>query len=52
MHTTFTGIPQTGLLGWLIVGVAGFNGIFEISVSAILVPLIGVPVLTVLRRAE
>ncbi|TVV32302.1 ECF transporter S component [Weissella cibaria] len=52
MHTTFTGIPQTGLLGWLIVGVAGFNGIFEIIVSAILVPLIGVPVLTVLRRAE
>ena len=37
MHTTFTGIPNNHLLGWLILSVAGVNGIVEIIVSAILV---------------
>lgn len=50
MHTTFTGIPTSGLANWLIFGVAGVNGLVEIVVSAILVPLIGMPVLTLLKR--
>lgn len=52
MHTSFTGIPSSGLAGWLIVSIAGFNGIFEIIVGEILVPLIGVPVLTVVERTR
>jgi uncharacterized membrane protein len=50
MHTTFTGIPQSGLATWLIVSLAGVNGVFEMIVGAILVPLIGLPVLTFYRR--
>jgi uncharacterized membrane protein len=50
MHTSFTGIPDSGLANWLIVSIAGFNGIFEIIAGMILVPLIGTPVLSYLRR--
>lgn len=46
MNTSFTGIPNSGLANWLIISIAGFNGIFEMIVGAILVPLIGIPVLT------
>ncbi|WP_288572287.1 ECF transporter S component [uncultured Weissella sp.] len=46
MDTSFTGIPSTNLAQWLIVSIAGFNGIFEIIAGAILVPLIGLPILT------
>lgn len=45
MNTSFTGIPDSGLANWLIVSISGFNGIFEMIVGAILVPLIGRPVL-------
>ena len=40
MHTTAFGIPDSGLANYLIVSIAGFNGVFEIIVGAILVPLI------------
>lgn len=50
MDTSFTGIPSTNLAQWLIVSIAGFNGVFEIIAGAILVPLIGIPVLTYLKR--
>lgn len=50
MHTSFTGIPKSGLANWLVISIAGFNGIFEIITGAILVPLIGIPVLTVYQR--
>lgn len=50
MHTTAFGIPDSGLANYLIVSIAGFNGVFEIIVGAILVPLIGVPVLTFFKR--
>ena len=50
MHTTAFGIPDSGLANYLIVSIAGFNGIFEIVVGAILVPLIGIPVLTFFNR--
>lgn len=50
MHTTAFGIPDTGLANYLIVSIAGFNGVFEIIVGAILVPLIGIPVLTFFNR--
>ncbi|WP_270321193.1 ECF transporter S component [Weissella confusa] len=50
MHTTAFGIPDSGLANYLIVSIAGFNGIFEIIVGAILVPLIGIPVLTFFNR--
>lgn len=45
MDTSFTGIPNTGLAQWLITTIAGSNGIFEIIAGAIIVPLIGIPVL-------
>ena len=45
MDTSFTGIPNTNLAQWLIVSIAGFNGIFEIIAGAILVPLIGLPIM-------
>ena len=50
MNTSFTGIPDSGLANWLIISIAGFNGIFEMIVGAILVPLIGIPVLTAFNR--
>ncbi|MDR3191239.1 MAG: ECF transporter S component [Lactobacillaceae bacterium] len=50
MHTTFTGIPQNGLLTWLIVGVAGSNGIFEVVIAAILVSVIGLPLVKLLKK--
>lgn len=50
MHTTAFGIPYSGLANYLIVSIAGFNGVFEIIVGAILVPLIGIPVLTFFNR--
>ncbi|MBJ7687481.1 ECF transporter S component [Weissella confusa] len=50
MHTTAFGIPDSGLANYLIVSIAGFNGVFEIIVGAILVPLIGMPVLTFFNR--
>lgn len=50
MHTTAFGIPGSGLANYLIVSIAGFNGVFEIIVGAILVPLIGIPVLTFFNR--
>lgn len=50
MHTTAFGIPDSGLANYLIVTIAGFNGVFEIIVGAILVPLIGIPVLTFFNR--
>lgn len=50
MHTTAFGIPDLGLANYLIVSIAGFNGVFEIIVGAILVPLIGIPVLTFFNR--
>ena len=50
MHTTAFGIPDSGLADYLIVSIAGFNGVFEIIVGAILVPLIGIPVLTFFNR--
>lgn len=50
MNTSFTGIPDSGLANWLIISIAGFNGIFEMIVGAILVPLIGIPVLTAFSR--
>ena len=50
MHTTAFGIPDSGLANYLIVSIAGFNGVFEIIVGAILVPLIGIPVFTFFNR--
>lgn len=50
MHTTAFGIPDSGLANYLIVSIAGFNGVFEIIVGAILVPLIGIPFLTFFNR--
>lgn len=50
MHTTAFGIPDSGLANYLIVSIAGFNGVFEIIVGAILVPLIGIPALTFFNR--
>ncbi|WPQ68638.1 ECF transporter S component [Weissella paramesenteroides] len=50
MNTSFTGIPSTNLAQWLIVSIAGFNGIFEIIAGAILVPLIGLPILTYFKN--
>ncbi|MBJ7650641.1 ECF transporter S component [Weissella confusa] len=50
MHTTAFGIPDSGLANYLIVSIAGFNGVFEIIVGAILGPLIGIPVLTFFNR--
>ncbi|MCS9984004.1 ECF transporter S component [Weissella paramesenteroides] len=50
MDTSFTGIPSTNLAQWLIVSIAGFNGIFEIIAGAILVPLIGLPILTYFKN--
>ncbi|MDY2522400.1 ECF transporter S component [Weissella confusa] len=50
MHTTAFEIPDSGLANYLIVSIAGFNGVFEIIVGAILVPLIGIPVLTFFNR--
>ena len=50
MDTSFTGIPSTNLAQWLIVTIAGFNGIFEIIAGAILVPLIGLPILTYFKN--
>ena len=50
MHTTAFGIPDSGLANYLIFSIAGFNGVFEIIVGAILVPLIGIPVLTFFNR--
>jgi len=50
MHTSFTGIPQNGLLEWLIVAVAGSNGILEIIIAAILVALVGRAVLRVTKN--
>lgn len=50
MHTTAFGIPDSGLANYLIVSIASFNGVFEIIVGAILVPLIGIPVLTFFNR--
>ncbi|MDR3241352.1 MAG: ECF transporter S component [Lactobacillaceae bacterium] len=50
MHTSFTGIPQNGLLAWLIVAVAGSNGILEIIIAAILVALVGRAVLKVTKN--
>ena len=50
MHTTFTGIPNNHLLGWLILSVAGVNGIVEIIVSAILVGVIATPIMAYLNR--
>ena len=50
MHTTAFGIPDSGLANYLMVSIAGFNGVFEIIVGAILVPLIGIPVLTFFNR--
>lgn len=52
MNTSFTGIPNTGLANWLITSIAGFNGIFEIIAGMVLVPLIGMPVLTYLNRQD
>ncbi|KRN33290.1 ECF transporter S component [Weissella halotolerans] len=45
MNTSFTGIPHTHLATWLITTIAGFNGVFELIVGAIIVPLVGIPVL-------
>lgn len=50
MNTTFTGIPDNRLLSWLILSVAGVNGIVEIIVSAILVALIATPVVAYVNR--
>lgn len=50
MDTSFTGIPNTNLSQWLIVSIAGFNGIFEIIAGAILVPLIGLPIMTYFKN--
>jgi len=50
MNTSFTGIPNSGLANWLIVSISGFNGIFEMIVGAILVPLIGIPVLKIFNQ--
>lgn len=50
MDTSFTGIPSTNLAQWLIVSIAGFNGVFEIIAGAILVPLIGLPILTYFKN--
>jgi uncharacterized membrane protein len=50
MNTSFTGIPSSGLAGWLLFTIASFNGVFEIIAGMILVPLIGVPVLTYFNR--
>ncbi|WP_258088486.1 ECF transporter S component [Weissella fangxianensis] len=50
MDTSFTGIPNTNLAQWLIVSIAGFNGIFEIIAGAILVPLIGLPIMTYFKN--
>ena len=50
MDTSFTGIPNTNLAQWLIVSIAGFNGIFEIIAWAILVPLIGLPIMTYFKN--
>lgn len=50
MDTSFTGIPSTNLAQWLIVSIAGFNGIFEFIAGAILVPLIGLPILTYFKN--
>lgn len=50
MDTSFTGIPNTNLAQWLIVSIAGFNGIFEIIAGAILVPLIGLPLMTYFKN--
>lgn len=50
MDTSFTGIPSTNLAQWLIVSIAGFNSIFEIIAGAILVPLIGLPILTYFKN--
>lgn len=50
MDTSFTGIPSTNLAQWLIVSIAGFNGIFEIIAGAILVPLVGLPILTYFKN--
>ncbi|WP_099088105.1 ECF transporter S component [Weissella cibaria] len=50
MQTTFTGIPNNHLLGWLILSVAGVNGIVEIIVSAILVGVIATPIMAYLNR--
>ncbi|WP_311134803.1 hypothetical protein [Weissella cibaria] len=52
MHTTFTGIPNNHLLGWLILSVAGVNGIVEIIVSAILVGVIATPIMSYLNRRQ
>lgn len=50
MNTSFTGIPHTGLANWLITTIAGTNGIFEIIAGAIIVPLIGIPVLKIAAK--
>lgn len=50
MDTSFTGSPNTNLAQWLIVSIAGFNGIFEIIAGAILVPLIGLPIMTYFKN--
>lgn len=50
MDTSFTGIPNTNLAQWLIVSIAGFNGVFEIIAGAILVPLIGLPIMTYFKN--
>ena len=50
MDTSFTGIPNTNLAQWLIVSIAGFNGIFEIIAGAILAPLIGLPIMTYFKN--
>ncbi|WP_271294899.1 ECF transporter S component [Weissella confusa] len=50
MNTIFTGIPDNHLLSWLILSVAGVNGIVEIIVSAILVALIATPVVAYVNR--
>ncbi|MBM7617174.1 putative membrane protein [Weissella uvarum] len=50
MNTSFTGIPRTGLATWLITTIAGTNGLFEMIAGAIIVPLIGIPVLKSAKR--
>ncbi|MBM7543823.1 ECF transporter S component [Periweissella beninensis] len=51
MHTTYNGIPNSNLFHWLLISVVGFNGIAEMLVGMIYVPLITQPLLKHIKNS-
>lgn len=45
MHTTYIGIPNSDILHWLLISIVGINGIAEMLVGMLYLPLIAGPLI-------